>query len=973
MRKEKGDTAAKRASWRKTTLSLFAAVFMITAVAAFVLSSAPADDGNDAALGSGPGHEFSFVGVDGNELLYKVNGADDGVMVIGYVSLVNEDLIIPGIVEDDSSPAIEYPVIGVGDDAFINNHFLESVTFEAPEDIELIGDQAFHACVNLAVIDLSGCVNLEEIGFRAFRDTAIEEIDLSNTLLTSIPAEAFWGCLELKDVYLSPNITELGTGAFFYCIALENIDLRMIKDLGAIAFYGCESLKSVNLSSLKSIGPAAFGGNATHPVAIDTAILPLGLDLEVMGDLDTIDGGAYAGEFTVKDRDPEILLNSDVKFFVSGPAYMVTFSVGSNGIVIYEVDGAQYVATDGVMFVAIGEDVTITPIPFEGYKFDWDSGVTAVGGSLTLTVAGDIDVVIGDFAPVEYTITYVGVGGATTPTKTTYTIEEAVTFATTLTWSGYIFDGWFNDEGRTVSTTGITLGTTGNVMVFAKWNLDVYTLDYDLLDGGSVSQAVFDNLPDEYTIEDNFLLGIPTRDGYTFLGWYTSFVSDVYSDPITGITPGMFGNLTVYAEWEVITYTITYEVFDTAASPVDFDDLPDEYTIEDDIVLGIPERYGYTFVGWFFEDDFSGSAVQDFFAGDYFEDLVFYAKWDMIVFEIEYDLLVDAGSASQAIFDNLPDEFTVEDDVAFGIPERFGYVFGGWFFDDDLLDPAGDGFLAGGTNLDDLTLYAMWTIIEYEINYENVPADVDTSDWPVSYTVEDASPIVLPAGVVANGFGFIQWYEKDDLTRAIVADFAVVVLDLDDKTFVAAWEVLDVSVSIVTSGYKDAPVFKYWISPLEDGAVYNGSAIIGVWTEISGDQVILVPFGSTLMLMSISDGKYNFCWVSVGWPDVPVPDYPNCGCLCADCALADDCDGSECDTNCECLHCIPLEVPAPEPGAMIVIVLDRAGLTESGFELVITGEYEHIDGYSYAYLIVALAVIGVIGVFAALSISARKS
>lgn len=110
------------------------------------------------------------------------------------------------------------------------------------------------------------------------------------------------------------------------------------------------------------------------------------------------------------------------------------------------------------------------------------------------------------------------------------------------------------------------------------------------LDGnGGESKKVY--FPAGKTVED---LPSSTRLGYNFLGWFTE------KDGGTSIEGQTIrSDLKAYAHWEIISYSITYDLAGgtTTAS------LPTTYTIEDNITLENPTKEYYKFTGWTENDD----------------------------------------------------------------------------------------------------------------------------------------------------------------------------------------------------------------------------------------------------------------------------------------------------------------------------------------------------------------------------------
>ena len=81
----------------------------------------------------------------------------------------------------------------------------------------------------------------------------------------------------------------------------------------------------------------------------------------------------------------------------------------------------------------------------------------------------------------------------------------------------------------------------------------------------------------------------PTKDGYTFINWY----SDTELTNVYDFTTTILGDTTIRAKLEPIDYTITYNLDGGIATN------PITYTIEsDDIILNNPTKNGYYFAGW---------------------------------------------------------------------------------------------------------------------------------------------------------------------------------------------------------------------------------------------------------------------------------------------------------------------------------------------------------------------------------------
>jgi uncharacterized repeat protein (TIGR02543 family) len=184
---------------------------------------------------------------------------------------------------------------------------------------------------------------------------------------------------------------------------------------------------------------------------------------------------------------------------------------------------------------------------------------------------------------------------------------------------GYNFLGWYDNPGLDGDVvTVIPAGSTGDKDLYAKWSLITYYITYNTHGGTYTGEN-----PGTYTIESlPITLTAPTREGYTFGGWYAA--GDFSGGQVTGIPAGSTGNKNFYAKWNPITYSITYNTNGGTYTGEN----PGTYTIESlPVTLNAPAREGYTFGGWYAAGDFSGEPVTEIPRGST-GNKNFYARWD---------------------------------------------------------------------------------------------------------------------------------------------------------------------------------------------------------------------------------------------------------------------------------------------------------------------------------------------------------
>lgn len=109
---------------------------------------------------------------------------------------------------------------------------------------------------------------------------------------------------------------------------------------------------------------------------------------------------------------------------------------------------------------------------------------------------------------------------------------------------GYTFAGWSKEEGGAVEfTDGQTVknvAESGNITLYAVWDLNIYTIKYDLGAGG-----ISHTNPETYSIEsgDVKLENPEAKEGYQFLGWFEG------ETPVTEIVKGTQKDYELKAKW----------------------------------------------------------------------------------------------------------------------------------------------------------------------------------------------------------------------------------------------------------------------------------------------------------------------------------------------------------------------------------------------------------------------------------------
>ncbi|MBO5223114.1 MAG: InlB B-repeat-containing protein, partial [Clostridia bacterium] len=168
----------------------------------------------------------------------------------------------------------------------------------------------------------------------------------------------------------------------------------------------------------------------------------------------------------------------------------------------------------------------------DGYKYKFAKWVyeedAKVTGNVTLTAEFTAEAI-------EYTISYSGIDDAENPNPTKYTVETETITLVEASKTGYSFLGWTDEDGKDV--TEIAKGTTGDIVLEANWEIETYTITYDVAVDGN---------PDTYTVEDEITLSAPAVDfGKMFVGWYNA-----NGEKVETIEVGTTGNIELTAKIE---------------------------------------------------------------------------------------------------------------------------------------------------------------------------------------------------------------------------------------------------------------------------------------------------------------------------------------------------------------------------------------------------------------------------------------
>ena len=264
------------------------------------------------------------------------------------------------------------------------------------------------------------------------------------------------------------------------------------------------------------------------------------------------------------------------------------------------------------------------------------------------------------------------------------------------------------EEGKTANGVFIAAGGRFTQSPGAQITGEVigaYTVTFQSEGGSEVASQIRANTPADQPAD-------PTKEGYTFIGWYKGEEKWNFADAVTEA-------MTLTAKWQLNQYTIT---FDTAGGS----EVP---SITQDYGTAItppaaPTKTGYTFAGWDKTIPFTMPA----------EDMTLTAKWQVNQYTITFKP------------ENGGEDIVIKQDYGTAItppaaPTRTGYTFAGWDRESPTTMPA-----------ENITLTARWQVNQYTITFkpENGGQDIVIKQ-------DYGTAITAPANPTKTGYTFAGW------------------------------------------------------------------------------------------------------------------------------------------------------------------------------------------------------------------------
>ena len=540
------------------------------------------------------------------------------------------------------------------------------------------------------------------------------------------------------------------------------------------------------------------------------------------------------------------------------------------------------VSADTIFYTMSDEDQTVelTVLPEVGnalfdWKFDGPLGITIKNNILTIPAGAVGDITITPIFLPAFQVTLVKNGGTVEEgydvTQYFFAEETALPTAEHFKKTGYTFDGWFdNDQYEGNPVTVITRGTSGDKTYYANWTPNTYSVKFN--GNGSTSGSMSDQ-SFTYGVAQNLTANGFEKTGHTFNVWNTvatpttevpgtTYANQANVKDLTSEKDGVFN---LYAQWTANTYTVT---LNTNGGTIAEGKNVTSYTYGVGATLPAVTseaaditRTGYTFGGWYDNEQCTGTAVTAISTTD-LGNKTYYAKWTANVYTVT--LNTNGGTIAQG-----KEVISYTYGVGATLPTaaditKTGYTFGGWYDNEQCTGTAVTAIST--TDFGNKTYYAKWTANTYTVKFDK-NAETATGSMTDQSFVYDVTKKLKVNTYKNIGYRFTGWNTNAAGTGTGYADKASVsnlsTAPDGEVTLYAQWEKETYSISFTsgTEGYTvSADKSTYQYDP-ENGILITltiTGAVPYIDTyAINGPSTASLAFDKENSTVTIQSGSYG--------------------------------------------------------------------------------------------------------------------
>lgn len=480
-----------------------------------------------------------------------------------------------------------------------------------------------------------------------------------------------------------------------------------------------------------------------------------------------------------------------------------------------------------------GTVVTLPTPTRTGYTFNgWYTSAT--GGTLVsspVTLNADTTLYAGWTAKTNTLTLNANLGtfdGGSSTTAITITYDQKYGTLPTPTRPGYKLVGWFDTSstsGGNEITSNTVHKTESDRIIYARWTPAQYKVTFNANGGTCDTTEATVTYNQKYTF-----LPTPSKSGYVFDGWYLedSFVNKVTKN-VTKVTAT--SDHTLYAKWKMVV-KVTFNANGGNIGTATTQDINEFYNSDYTLPSSDPTRTGYTFVGWFTEqEDGKGVQVTNTTKVSKTTTHTLYAHWT----DIKYTLTLDSNGG---LFSN--NQTTTTKSITYGKaygtldkPTREGYDCDGWSTSKTgSVNVSEETVLTSESNK---KIYAHWKAKTCTVTFDANGGKIGTENTSTKTETYDSN-YELPSAPTRTGYRFVGWFTDTEYTTQVTTSTNV--KKYVAHTLYAKWTIKTFDVTFNANGgkigsYTSANVNQTYNSnyKMPDDPERTGYDFVGWYTE----------------------------------------------------------------------------------------------------------------------------------------------
>ncbi len=325
----------------------------------------------------------------------------------------------------------------------------------------------------------------------------------------------------------------------------------------------------------------------------------------------------------------------------------------------------------------------------------------------------------------------------------TSTIEECFktstdTFDNLTAFTGYIYDVTKTNTNNYYFDLALQLGT--DMQFVALWEDILYSISFNS-NGGSAVSTISEPYGTTITKPTD-----PTKEGYSFGGWFkdTTLMLPYTFSTMTDTS------ITLYAKWNINTYTITFIHEGTPAG---------SQTAQFGTEIEFPTnaqifKKGHKLDGWTLTENSS-----ELYAGTTIpaSDITLHAVWSLEEYYIYFDVNPKRDTKLQSSAISTIAKLYGETVEKPANPTAEGYEFDGWYTSSDYQY----AFVFSTMPDYNSMAFAKWVIKQYKITFVT-----NTAPSTIEETYNYGETVAFPTQPTKKGYSFEGWYQDQDCTTA---------------------------------------------------------------------------------------------------------------------------------------------------------------------------------------------------------------